>query len=324
MRLATRASALVAKTTTRKAAPRAIARKGLPSSFFNVGRQQQQFHAGSPTRAEEESKGGEAAVEVKDPKDELFMANFWGNPWYSVPVGFLAFATSVHRGWYNIDEETQLSVLFFLFIGTVYSQGGAAVAEMLDSTADAIKEEHQAAEVAKINMLGEVREAHKDTADLATHISSLYADLDAIVAENCEVAAKAAMLEMRSDVVKKLDTVSRAEQELSAQVQSDLVNKAAAHVRSIAPSMADEALTSALEQLANPESTVKDPVQAAFADYIKQWTARIESTRNEEQEASEKAVENANFEAKSIASRDGLEQVLAGMKVNTKVAIGDF
>lgn len=278
----------------------------------------------SVEKVEDALDASEGGNEAQKAQDDLFMANFWGNPWYSVPVGFLAFATSIHRGWYTIDEETQLSVLFFLFVGTVYSQGGAAIAEMLDSTADAIKEEHQAAEVAKIKMLQEVREAHKDTGDLASHISSLYKDLDKIVAENCEVAAKAAMLEMRADVIKKLDTVARAEQELAAQVQQDLVTKAAAHVRSVAPSMADEALGSALEQLANPESAVKDPVQAAFADYIKQWTARIESTRNEEQEASKEALQNAEFEAKSIASRDGLEQVLAGMKVDTKTTIGNF
>lgn len=285
--------------------------------------QRQNFHAGTPTKADADEKG-EAAVEVKDPKDELFMANFWGNPWYSVPVGFLAFATSIHREWYIIDEETQLSVLFFLFIGTVYSQGGAAIADMLDSTATAIKDEHRAADVAKVKMLEEVRDAHKDTADLATEISDLYADLEAIVDSNVQAASRAAALEMRNDVVRKLENVARAEQELAVEVQQNLVKKAAAHVRSVAPSMADEALSSALQQLASPGSQVDDPVQAAFADYIGNWSQRIESTRNDEQEASAAAVAAAEAEAQSVAQRDGLEQVLAGMKVDTKTTIGNF
>ena len=252
------------------------------------------------------------------------MANFWGNPWYSVPVGFLAFATSVHREWYIIDEETQLSVLFFLFLGTVYTQGGGAIADMLDSTSAAIKQEHQAAEVTKISMLEEVRDAHKDTAELAQHISALYDDLDDIVEANCTAASQQAAHDMRDDIVRKLTALGRAEQDLAVGVQQSLVGKAASHVRDLAPGMADEALTAALQQLADPNATVDDPVQSAFASYIRDWTSRIEGSRDEEQEASAAAVERAKAEAEAVASRDGLEQVLASMHVDTKAKIGNF
>lgn len=289
--------------------------------------QARSFHAG--LRREEEAKAPAAAVEIEDdkdadPKDKLFMAHFWGNPWYSVPIGFLAFGSAVANDLYVLDPETQLSALFFLFIGTAYSQGGDAFAKMIDDSATQIKNEHQAAEVAKIEMLRDLHAAHQETAGLAEDIASIYSEIDSLIDDTCASAATVAAVNMRNETVKKLEALARAEESMSTEVQMSLIDNATAAVRAAAPQMSDAAMAAALAQLADPSARPVDPVQEAFASYIKDWSSKVDAQRDTEVEVSAAAMELAKAEAEAVAVRDGLESIVAGMTLPTKVKIGNF
>ena len=303
-----------------------------------------------------------------DPKDKLFMAHFWGNPWYSVPIGFLAFGSAIAKDLYVLDPETQLSCLFFLFIGTAYSQGGDAFAKMIggfgcgelgvtregvrkegprrhhahppppsppsapcptpphptDDSAAQIKSEHQAAEVAKIEMLEDLHAAHQETAGLAEDIASIYSEIDGLIGDTCASAATVAAVNMRNETVKKLDALSRAEDSMAVEVQTNLIENATAAVRAAAPGMSDAAMAAALAQLADPSARPADPVQNAFSAYIKDWSSKVDASRDTEVEVSAEAMELAKAEAEAVAVRDGLESIVAGMTLPTKVKIGNF
>merc|ERR1719321_379946 len=66
------------------------------------------------------------------------------SPLYAVPAGIFAGIPIIHNQVLVLNEETQLVGCFAAFVITAYTQGGAAVAKMLDDKAQAIIEEHSA------------------------------------------------------------------------------------------------------------------------------------------------------------------------------------
>eukprot|EP00924_Labyrinthula_sp_SR-Ha-C_P007450 augustus_masked-scaffold_24-processed-gene-3.44-mRNA-1 protein AED:1.00 eAED:1.00 QI:0/-1/0/0/-1/1/1/0/252 len=63
------------------------------------------------------------------------------DPTRFVPLTAAGFLTASATGLYHWDAESQMLGLFMLFVGTIYSQGGAAIAEYFDSSSKQLLDE---------------------------------------------------------------------------------------------------------------------------------------------------------------------------------------
>ena len=112
-----------------------------------------------------------------------------------------------------------------------------------DDSAEQIKNEHQAAEVAQVEMLRDLHAAHQETAGLAEDVASIYSEIDSLIDGTCKAAAGVAAVSMRNETVKKLDALARAEESMANEVQMNLIENATAHVRASAPKMSGAAMS---------------------------------------------------------------------------------
>ena len=97
------------------------------------------FHASS-RREEEAAKPDDDAVS----KGGLLGTGI--NSWYALPVGIAAAVPALQYEWLVINEETQLTACFIMFLVACYTQGGDAVYKYLDSHAEAMLKEQNEAE----------------------------------------------------------------------------------------------------------------------------------------------------------------------------------
>ena len=84
------------------------------------------------------------------------------SPLYAIPVGIIAGIPIINNEFLVLNEETQLVGCFAAFVITAYTQGGDAIAQMMDDKAKTITDEHNAAENTSIAAVESIIAAHKN------------------------------------------------------------------------------------------------------------------------------------------------------------------
>lgn len=255
-----------------------------------------------------------AATEDEETKPEdldVFPGEFLFNPYIGVPVGALSIMSLHELGVYHFDAETQLLGLFVMFVGTIYSQGGAAIAANFDETAEQVMREQRAVEDAAVDALRVARDAYAAETAIQEDIQTIFEAQSALMDEIVEAKNNQLAHDVRDHVVSRLDNVVRAESALTASLQTDLVNAATAEVTKKAASEASKkaALESAFAAIANPDAPSQDAIGAMYADFFKSFDAKLAEAKGKEIDATpdmQKAMEEAMGAAKV---RDDLDFV---------------
>ena len=217
------------------------------------------------------------------------------SPLYAVPAGIFAGIPIIHNQVLVLNEETQLVGCFAAFVITAYTQGGAAVAKMLDDKAQAIIEEHSASEDKSIREVEDLIAAHK------TRLAALD-DLSKMEQASTEYEAKAAALapkilnhEVSTAVEKALASILGKEgaekEKLSKQLARDAVLSVTESFNKDAKAV-DTSTKHAIDVLMGTKSASgTHPIDASFVKFFKDTAAaaEVEIKKNEG-----KVVENAH------------------------------
>ncbi|GMI14540.1 hypothetical protein TrVE_jg10518 [Triparma verrucosa] len=156
------------------------------------------FHTTAPVKSEE-----------KAPEGGGFLGTSL-SPLYAIPAGIFAGIPIIQNQWLILDAETQLVGCFAAFTITAYTQGGDAIAKMMDDKAQVVIDEHNAAEDLSIAAVESVIEGHKKRLavlkdiEIMETVSDEYIKKAEAVAPNVQVhAVNAAIEKALQDILNK-------------------------------------------------------------------------------------------------------------------------
>jgi len=242
----------------------------------------------------------------------------------AVPVGILALIAGISNDVVVIDAEMQIAALFVGFVGTVYTQAGDAVGQMLDETSDQILEEQNAAEEADIAGLRVLRDLHAKQTTVHEEMSTVFSATHSLMDELVVAKSNKLQHDVRNQVVRMLDGLVVQEGNTQREIQSALVEHAVAHVQSQATSkaMKASALDEALAVIADPsKGAPADAIGGLFQDYFNGFNSRLEAARQEDHPVDAAVAAEIEASAAALIARDGLDMKFTAP---TSVKIGDF
>ena len=194
--------------------------------------------------------------------------------WVPISVGSLIVASSV--GLYHWDAESQMLGLFVLFVGTVYSQGGAAIAKYFDDEADAIQQEFTDAENERITVvkdriksLNRYKTVEEDMAEYVALMKSLRTGL-------IEAAPLSFEHRKRDFFANKLEKIIKVEAEVRENMNKALIEKAAQYARDTFASdqgLQRRSLVTAFKWLQAPEGQKEEMTEVG--DIFKTFFQRV-------------------------------------------------
>lgn len=242
----------------------------------------------------------------------------------AIPVAGLGLIAGIANDVVVIDAEMQIAALFVAFVGTVYTQGGDAIGQMLDDSANAILEEQNAAEVADIAGLHVLRDLHVKQTTVQEDMSSVFTATHSIMDDLVVAKTNKLQHDVRNQIARMLDTLVVQEGNTQREIQAALVEHAVAHVQSQATSksMKASALDEALAVIADPaKGAADDAIGGLFQDYFNGFNARLDAARQEDHAVDADVIAEIEASAASLIARDGLSVDFQAPKT---VKIGDF
>jgi len=269
------------------------------------------FHASSPAREEEK------------PAESSAMTAYFGNPLIQLPIGFILAIPLLQNQVLILSEELQLLGCFMVFVGSVYSQAGSAIADALDEKGKAVMAEHNEQENVQIIAAKAVIEAHQQKLSLVEEMKAIHSTQAELLSMLADAKSMELQHMLRADIVKKLDFIATKEENARSTQQSYLANEAAMAVT--ATFQADEklqaqALTQALESIADPSKAGEDVVGKMFGNYFAAYVKTVkESTAEVEIPAD--VIAEAKAEVMAMRARDGNESTdLSGFPTKVSLA----
>jgi len=161
------------------------------------------FHSSAPVKSDE-----------KAPEGGGFMGTSL-SPLYAIPVGIFAGIPIIQNQWLILDAETQLVGCFAAFTITAYTQGGDAIAKMMDDKAQVVIDEHNAAEDLSIQAVESVIEGHKKRLavlkdiEIMETVSDEYIKKAEAVAPNVQVHAVNSAIEKALQDIYNREVIAR-------------------------------------------------------------------------------------------------------------------
>ena len=231
------------------------------------------------------------------------------SPLYAIPVGITFGIPILHNEVLILNAETQLVACFSAFVITAYTQGGDAIAKMLDARAEAIIDEHNKIEDANISAVQAVIDAHKQRLNLIEDMSAIKAETAAAV-KKLEAAKTAEFhFAMKENVESKLVNMIAREETVLQRISARLTSEAKAVVTAKF-NASKEAKASALDGAlaALKGAPVKsNPVKELYQGYFKDFTKHMESQAGKTVTLSPEETASVIAEIKLIQAREGID-----------------
>jgi len=243
------------------------------------------FHSSAPSQSEEKAPAAPAGGFLGTGLD----------PMYAIPFGIIAGIPIINNELLVLNEETQLVGCFAAFVITAYTQGGDAVAKMMDDKAKAITEEHNAAENASIAAVESIIAAHKNRIAAMEDLATLESMAGEYEKKAAAIVPAVAKFEVAASIEKALADIYNKELIAKEKVSQDLAANAVRSVRDgfLADAKAVDASTtyaiSALVGKAGP-----NPIDGEF---VKFFDAAGKAAAAEEKANKGKVVEDKEAQA---------------------------
>lgn len=261
------------------------------------------FHSSKPvsfsTSKKEEEPLGPSIVE----KFQL------DDPTRFVPLTVAGFTASWATGLYHFDMESQLLALWVLFCGTIYSQGGPAIASMFDEMSAEIKAEHAKIEQAEIDTVKAALEAHQRQTAVFEDIKNVFAAQNTLLDQLIGSSKNRLTQMLNEGAQQRLDILVNTESAVTQQVSSALLGKATSSVEAAYGENGDAALKSnaleaAIAALSNPEGAKQDPtVGNLYSKYFTGYETRRKAMEGKEFELNDAQYADLKEQAEGLARR---------------------
>jgi hypothetical protein len=246
-----------------------------------------------------------AATEKKEEEEKGLMYNILTDHRVQLPIGFLAAIPLLQHQVIVLSEETQLLGCFMVFVATVYTQAGDAIAKALDARGEAIIAEHSAQEDKVIDAVTSLMDAHRDRINGLQDMKLLYQTNMQL----CDMIAETKTMELqhllRVEVSKRIENAANSEEQFKIKMQSLLVDKATDQVKSKLQNK--ELQTQALnEALAFASDSSKkgdvDLVGKLYSTYFNDISSTLKNQK-EPVQMSKESIEAAQAEVLALRAR---------------------
>jgi len=240
-----------------------------------------------------------------------------------IAVGGGALATL--SGYYVFDAESQILGLFALFVGSIYYQGGPAIAKFLDEQAEAIQKEQNALEEVQLAAAKLALDAHTKQATVFGDIQAVFEGQVGLMKLIVQTQGGKLKHEVRNKAARQLDHLVSAEASAKARYERELVDKATAAVTKVfsspkAAKIKAKALDTAFAQLKDPKAaSKKDPVSALFKAYFAMVKKKAAKSKGKDVALSAKARASALDAAKTAQKREGLDKLALAAPTKVKM-----
>mmetsp|Transcript_23870 Transcript_23870/g.49741 ORF Transcript_23870/g.49741 Transcript_23870/m.49741 type:complete len:274 (+) Transcript_23870:30-851(+) len=191
------------------------------------------------------------------------------DPLYAIPLGIIAGIPIINNQVLVLNEETQLVGCFAAFVITAYTQGGDAIAKMMDDKAKAITDEHNAAENTSIAAVEAIIDAHKNRIAAMEDVGKLESMATDYEKKAAAIVPAVAKFEVAEKIEKALQDIYNKELIAKEKVSQELATNAVRSVRDgfLADKKAVEASTAyAISALVGKADT--NPIDAEFVKFF--------------------------------------------------------